>query len=309
MLAAAVVMVSPVAFGPNSQTAASNALQRADPLPGDSSRALAEWCVLRRQLAGQGVMVHDFAGATEVDLPDQCFPNNWFSTHPDGTVVLYPLMAENRRAERRVDVLQMLRRNYQVSRLLDLTAAEQKSQFLEGTGSVVIDHRNGFGFAGLSPRTSERLALRLGAELGLEMLTFQTADDAGRAYYHTNVIMSIADEFALWCPAALPDRAVRRRVSERLLLGGRAVIEITLPQAQRFAANLLALTGRAGPVIVLSSSAHDALTVEQAARLKDHGELLPLPLGTLERLGGGSARCLLAEVHLPARRCDTKPHD
>ncbi len=308
MVAAAVVMVSPVAFGPNPQTAASNALQSADLRPGDSSRALAEWRELRRQLAAQGVLVHAFAGATARDLPDQCFPNNWFSSHPDGTVVLYPLMAENRRAERRTDVLQMLRRNYQVKRLLDLTAAEQECQFLEGTGSVVIDHRNGFGFAGLSARTNERLALRLGAELGLEMLTFQTADAAGRACYHTNVIMSIADEFAVWCPAALPDRAARRRVSERLSLGGRAVIEITLSQAQRFAANLLALMGHAGPVIVLSSSAHDALTVEQAARLEDHGELLPLPLGTLERLGGGSARCLLAEVHLPARQCHTKPH-
>ena len=302
MVAAAVVMVSPEDFGPNPQTAASNPLQGDSAEPDDGARAIAEWRILKSQLTARGVRVHAFDGAASRDLPDQCFPNNWLTTHPDGTVVLYPMMAANRRGERRTDVIKMLRERYQISRLLDLSAAEAQGQFLEGTGSVVIDHRNGFGFAGLSARTDHALAGRLGSELGLEMLTFETRDAGGRSFYHTNLIMSIADDFALWCPAALPDAADRRRVAERLALGGRRIIEVSLPQINQFAANLLALTGRKGAMIALSGSAHDALNAEQAARLADHGVLVRVPIPTLERLGGGSVRCLLAEVHLPPRQ-------
>lgn len=302
MTATAVVMISPEGFGPNPQTAASNAFQQPDIAPGDLQRARLEWQSVRDQLVAAGVTVHEFRGAVEPRLPDQCFPNNWFSTHPDGSLVLYPMLAENRRAERRADVIQTLQRRYAVSRVIDLSSAERRGEYLEGTGSVVIDYRNQVGYAALSARTDRAMALRLGAELDLDMVVFETGDPAARPYYHSNVIMSIADEFALWCPEALPDPVQRRHVAERLAAGGRQVIEISRAQVGQFAANLLALAGTPGPVIALSDAARKALNADQAARLADHGRLLSVAVPTLERLGGGSVRCLLAEVHLAPRQ-------
>ena len=302
MVAAAVVMVSPESFGPNAETAASNAFQRPDARADDPVHARAEWRALRDRLRAAGVRVHEFGGSRAPNRPDQCFPNNWFSTHPDGSLVLYPMMAANRRAERRTDIIQMLGQTYQVKRILDLSAAEARGQFLEGTGSVVIDHRYGVGFAALSPRTDAGLAARLGRELGLTMLTFTSRDAHGQPFYHSNVLMSVAEHFALWCPQALPDASERRAVADHLGQGGRPVIELSLPQTRCFAANLIALSGDQGPVIALSEAALAALNADQRARLADAGQLVSVAVPTLERIGGGSVRCLLAEVHLPVRR-------
>ncbi len=302
VVAAAVVMIYPEAFGPNPETAASNALQHNAARRQDAAQARVEAVALRDALVAQGVRVHEFEGRVRNSLPDECFPNNWFSTHPDGTVVLYPMMAVNRRGERRADVVDRLRSRYRVSRVVDLSGAELNGQYLEGTGSVVIDQRHGIGFAGLSARTDHALALQLGHELDLEMVTFTSGDASGQPYYHTNVILSVASQFALWCPDALPKRRERRRVAERLALGGREVIEVSRAQVHRFAANLLALAGADGPLIALSNAGRAALTADQASRLADHGRLVSVAVPTVERLGGGSVRCMLAEVHLPARQ-------
>jgi hypothetical protein len=151
-------------------------------------------------------------------------------------------------------------------------------------------------------RTDSGLALRLGRELGLTMLTFSSRDERGQPLYHSNVLMSVAEHFALWCPQSLPEPAERQLVAEHLGLGGRPVIEISLAQVRRFAANLIALSGNQGPVIALSAAALAALNEDQRARLADAGQLISVPIPTLERVGGGSVRCLVAEVHLPAQR-------
>ena len=300
MVAAAVVMISPESFGPNPQTAASNVFQQMEVHTDDGPRAHREFAQLECRLRAAGVRVHSFSGRGDAQLPDQVFANNWFSTHPDGNVVLYPMLAPNRRAEIRADVIATLRRNYRITRVVDLTGGVGEGRFLEGTGSVVIDHHNGVGFAALSPRTDSDLVATLGWELGLEMICFATQDQAGQPFYHTNVVMSICQDFAIWCPDALADPDQRRDVAARLSVGGRDVIEISLAQTYRFVANILTLNG-AGPLIALSETARSALDRDQVTRLADHGELLSVPVPTLERLGGGSLRCMLAEVHLPRR--------
>jgi hypothetical protein len=303
-----VLMVRPAAFGFNADTAQTNRLQRAHPVPAGAAarRALAEFDALAHALEGEGVRVCVTEDLALPAKPDAVFPNNWVSFHEDGTVVLYPLLAANRRLERREEIIEAVasRLGFRVRRRVDLTAHESAGRYLEGTGSLVIDHVNRLAYACLSPRTDAAVAQEWGAALGFEIVPFAAADAQGAAYYHTNVMLSLGSAFAVVCLEALatPDR---ERVLGKLLAGGREVIAIDRRAVTGFAANLLELASwdeALGDtrVLVMSAAARSVLQAADFARLAGCVDsVLAVPVPTIEALGGGSVRCMLAEVFLP----------
>lgn len=300
-------MVRPHRFRPNPETARDNAFQREPDAPADAlaARAQAEHDAAVQALREAGVTVHLFEDDGHADTPDAVFPNNWFSCHADGSVVLYPMRCENRRRERRDDVLALLRSRYRVRRVLDYRAEERAGRYLEGTGALVFDPAQRSVYMARSARAHEPLLQRLAADLGLQPLAFDACDPAGRPVYHTNVLMALGHRFALvgldWVAAA--DRAALAAALQR---GGRALIPLSGEQLQAFAGNALELAGLQGPLLALSRRATDCLRPEQRAELARHVRLLPLAVPTLE-LAGGSVRCMLAGVHLPPRATPAPP--
>jgi hypothetical protein len=302
--AGAVLMVRPAAFGSNAETAGSNFFQRsAAGLEDAARRAQREFDGLALALADAGVRVHQFAGQKSAALPDEVFPNNWLSLHADGTAVLYPLLAANRRRERRRDLLTQLVDScgYRIERVVDLTRFEQQEQFLEGTGSLVLDRERHVAYACRSPRTHDRTLREFEQALDYRVVAFTAVDGAGRAIYHTNVMLSVGSRFAALCTNAIADVAERGAVLERLEESGREIIALDSAELGNFAGNLLELAGKNGPVIALSAAALRALNPATRRALERHGALIASDVATIERLGGGSVRCMLAELHLPRR--------
>ena len=300
--APAVLMVRPAQFGHNAQTAGSNFFQRAEEQSSDeAANALREFDTLALALARAGVRVIEFAGQREAALPDEVFPNNWLSLHADGTAVLYPLLAPIRRRERRTDVLAELREQhgYRIDRVVDLTQFETRGEFLEGTGSLVLDRQRHTAYACLSPRTHVAPLAELGRALGYETVAFRAVDRAGRPIYHTNVLLAIGTHFAAVCSAAIADPADRRAVVARLEDTGHELLDLNFDQLEAFAGNLLELRGSRGPVIALSATGVRSLDTGTRRTLERHGELVIVDVATIERIGGGSVRCMLAEVSLP----------
>lgn len=300
--ARAVVMIAPAQLASNPETRASNRFQSvrdADAAMRDAARR--EFDALAGALDAAGIDVHGFAGRADAALPDEVFPNNWLSTHADGTLVTYPMAAPSRRRERRDDVVDALCERYRVTRRLDLTAFENAGLFLEGTGSLVLDRVGRVAYACRSARTSPDLVARCAAELGYAVELFTAVDADGRALYHTNVGLSIGTRFAVVAADGIGAPRERARVLAALEAGGRAVLEIGFEQLAAFAGNVLELEGRAGPVIAISRRALASLRGPQRAALERYGELVVADLDTIERIGGGSVRCMLAEVHLPER--------
>ena len=300
--APAVLMVRPARFGYNAETAASNFFQHAAEQPNDeAARALREFDALAGSLSDAGIRVLEFAGQADAALPDEVFPNNWLSLHADGTAVLYPLCARNRRRERRDDVLAALRarHGYRIERVVNLTHFEIHGEYLEGTGSVVLDRQGRVAYACLSPRTHAAPLAKFAAVLGYEAVTFHAADRSGRPIYHTNVLLAIGTRFAALCTSAIADEEQRRRVVERLTGSGRDLVDLGFDQLDAFAGNMLELRGTRGPVIALSAAALRSLGAIERRTLERHGELVTADVATIERIGGGSVRCMLAEVSLP----------
>ena len=300
--AGAVLMVRPAHFGTNAETAASNFFQR--PALGSSDaaqHAQHEFDSLALALAGAGVRVHQFAGQRGAALPDEVFPNNWLSLHADGTAVLYPMLAPSRRLERRRDILEALVDScgYRIDQVVDLTGLEARGEYLEGTGSVVLDRVQRVAYACLSPRTHVNALAELARALRYEVVPFTAVDAAGRPIYHTNVVLSLGTRFAALCTAAIPDAAERRSVVARLEASGREVVDLSRRELESFACNLLELAGAGGPVIAMSAAALGALAAATRAALERYGQLVTADIATIERLGGGSVRCMLAEVALP----------
>jgi hypothetical protein len=300
--AGAVLMIRPTHFGSNDETAGSNFFQRANSSIADAAlRAQREFDALALALADAGVTVHQFAGQRDAALPDEVFPNNWVSLHADGTAVLYPMLALNRRRERRADILASLVATcgYRIDRVVDLTELEARNEYLEGTGSLVLDRPRRVAYACRSPRTTGNALAEFARALRYEIVTFAAVDSGGRAIYHTNVLLSLGTRFAAVCTSAIADDAERRAVMERLEGSGRAVIELQEKELASFAGNLLELRGRAGPVIALSAAALASLAAPTRRTLERYGQLVAADIATIERLGGGSVRCMLAEVALP----------
>ncbi len=305
--AAAEFMVRPARFAFNPQTAASNAFQSPPPIgPGSGSTAaqesaLREFDRLADQLirAGIGVIVaQDTASPIK---PDAVFPNNWVSFHHDGTAVLYPMLAANRRWERREDLLRQITREgaYHISRTVDLSHRETEGKFLEGTGSLVLDRVNKVAYAGLSPRTDLDVLGEFAQRLDYDLATFEAFDARGMPVYHTNVLMAVGSGFAVLCAQAIADPVRRAAVSEKLRSAAHEVIEISMPQMQQFAGNLLELAAPCGNVLALSTTAWHSFDPAQRHSLERHGSVLVADIPVIERLGGGGVRCMLAEIHLP----------
>jgi hypothetical protein len=301
--AGAVLMVRPLHFGANAQTAASNFFQRAAPRRASTvaASALREFDALALALARAGVLVHQFDGERREALPDEVFPNNWLSLHADGTAVLYPLLAANRRGERRRDILDRLidECGYRIERVVDLTPLEARGEYLEGTGSLVLDRAGRVAYACRSPRTHPRALEEFARTLAYEVVAFDAVDSAGRPIYHTNVVMSVGAGFAALATDALPNDAERRRVCARLEGSGRELIDLSQNELASFAGNALELAGSRGPVIALSAVALAALEPATRRAFERHGTLVAADVATIEHVGGGSVRCMLTEVPLP----------
>lgn len=299
-------MVRPAAFQANPDTLRSNAFQEqtTDPPGIVSRRAIEEFDAMVGLLRSCGVQPLVFADTAAPVKPDAIFPNNWISTHADGTVILYPMEAPSRRAERRADIVEALAEQYGyvVRRVIDLTDLENRGHFLEGTGSLVLDRVERLAYAGWSSRTHPAALEAFLAETGYSAIAFETADRSGRPVYHTNVMMSIGSRYALICAEAIADVQMRGTVLRRLRDSGRVLVEISLRQMLAFAGNVLEIDREADePLIVISRSAFAALSASQRSALEDCGALLPIPVATIETVGGGSVRCMIAEIFLPRR--------
>ena len=304
--AGAVLMIRPAHFGSNDETAGSNFFQRAAAGLRDAAlRARREFDAVALALAAAGVQVHQFAGQRDSALPDEVFPNNWVSFHADGTAVLYPMLAVNRRRERRPDILAALADScgYRIERIVDLTSHEARREYLEGTGSLVLDRVHHIAYACRSPRTHEHVLAEFARALRYEVVPFTAVDAAARPIYHTNVLLSLGARFAALCTSAIADRTQRREVLERLEGSGREVIDLRVEELASFAGNLLELRGARGPIIALSAAALGALTPATRRSLERYGQLVTADIATIECVGGGSVRCMLAEVPLPLRHC------
>ena len=305
--AADVMMIRPVAFAGNPQTQPSNSFQERDAGAIDAANqaaALREFEGLAAALTKAGVAVHTFDDTIEPHTPDSIFPNNWVSFHADGSVVLYPMLAENRRLERRLDLLEMLsaRHGFHATRIIDLTRHEQAGRYLEGTGSLVLDRIHRIAYACVSPRTDLDVLGDFAQQLDYDIVAFEAHDAGGAAIYHTNVLMSVGERFAAVCADAIREDE-RAAVLDQLRGTGRVVVELSLEQMAAFAGNMLELgSSLTGAVVAMSERARDALTTAQRETLQSSsGPIVAAPIPTIEKLGGGSVRCMLAEVHLPKK--------
>ncbi|WP_288423463.1 citrulline utilization hydrolase CtlX [uncultured Spirosoma sp.] len=301
-----ILMIRPVRFGFNQQTAASNAFQDSEMAARTSNAAQAdarqEFDDMVQQLKASGVDVLVYDDTDEPHTPDSLFPNNWVSFHASGTVVLYPMQAENRRAERRQDIIDELAQKYHVARVVDLTHFEQEGKFLEGTGSLVLDRMNRVAFACLSPRTDADVLAEFGKQTGYRTVSFHAVDANGTPIYHTNVLMSIGDTFAIVCLSAIADPDERLMVRQELESLGKRVVDITMEQMTHFAGNVLQVKARQGnKLLVMSTQAFESLTPQQISLLGEYANPVHFDLHVIEGNGGGSARCMMAEVHLPLK--------
>ena len=305
-----VLMISPNGFMHNSETAGSNAFQQVLEMTGAEIRvaALAEFEAMVYQLRTNDIEVLVFDDLSIPPNPDAVFPNNWFSTHPDGSLILYPMHAPNRRPEKRKDIMDMLQHDYQVDRIVDLSYFESSNKFLEGTGSMVFDHINKTVYACMSERTYREPLIQAAGILGYQVVCFRSNDRNGKEVYHTNVMLSIGSEFALICAESITDMSEQEFVLRQLNLAGKEVIVVSLSQMHQFACNALEVKNKTGESItVLSQSAYDSLKKDQKTKLTAHTLLLPVSLTVIETTGGGSARCMLAEIFLPRKVLNTTP--
>jgi len=300
-------MIRPHHFLPNPETAADNAFQRTAPASGEAvAHAMAiaaydEVTEAARALSATGVRVHLFDDLGEHGTPDSVFPNNWFTTHPGGHVALYPMCNVNRRRERRTDVIEMRKAEYRVQDVIDYSGLEYDDVFLEGTGAMVLDHIARIAYTARSRRADPVALERFCTHFNFEPMCFDTADADGRPVYHTNVMMSVATEFALVGSDLILDPGRRDEIHRRLAETGRTVIALENEQIASFAGNALELTGRDGRVLALSRRALECLTQRQRRLIERSAQLLPLDVPIIE-MAGGSVRCMLAGVHLARRQ-------
>ena len=304
-----VLMIRPVHFRMNEETAVNNYFQEDLDLRNSeiNRRAQEEFDALVARLREAGVHVVVADDRPETDTPDSIFPNNWVSFHENGTVVLYPMYAENRRRERREDLLDLLEeQGFEIRQVVDYTGAEADNLFLEGTGSIIMDREHQKAYCALSARADEDLFIEFCEDFDVAPViftAFQSVDGKRMPIYHTNVMMCLAEAFAVICLDTIDDKKERKQVVDHLRQDGKEVIAITEAQMHRFAGNMLQLLGKDGErVLVMSQAAHDSLTPAQVAAIEKTSRIVSSPLDTIESCGGGSARCMLAEVFLPRSR-------
>lgn len=310
-IASAVMMIRPARFQSNPQTAESNRFQgRTDASPAVQHRAaLAEFEALKTALEQGGVRVCAFDDTPEPHTPDAIFPNNWVSFHADGTVVLYPMEAENRRTERRRDIVEALaaQHGFYVREVIDLSPHEKNGHFLEGTGSMVLDRANRIAYACVSSRTHLEALGDFAQQLDYDVVAFDAVDAGGAPIYHTNVLMNIGERLAVICAEAIPREEQRSAVLQRLTGTGHEVVTLSFPQLEAFAGNMLELRSAGGRrITAMSDVARRSLTPEQLKTLQQNGTVISAPIDNIERSAGGSVRCMLAEIHLPQKEARAK---
>lgn len=295
-----ILMIRPVNFAFNAETATNNAFQVKNEETNVQQKALKEFDEFVSLLRKNGVdvtVVHDTA---EPNTPDSIFPNNWVSFHGDGTILLYPMYAPNRRAERKEHVLETIDEHFLVKKKIDLSHHEIDNLFLEGTGSMVLDRENRLAFACLSPRTAKKVLDEFCDKMNYSAVAFHSVDEQGQPIYHTNVMMCIADKYVVISLDSIHDMAERKEVVSAIQKTGKEIIEITYQQLNHFAGNMLQIeNGNHEKLLVMSTQAFQSLSSEQVQKLSSYNRILHAPLTTIELNGGGSARCMIAEIHLP----------
>ncbi|MFM2265796.1 MAG: hypothetical protein RLZ77_1216 [Bacteroidota bacterium] len=302
-----ILMIRPVAFRMNEQTAVNNYYQKVldNLLPATvNAKAQQEFDAFVEKLQAAGVDVTVVDDTLNPDTPDSIFPNNWISFHENGDVVLYPMFAENRRAERREDILDRLEdKGFHIENIVDYTSAEDDGFYLEGTGSLLLDRANGIAYCALSPRADEELFIEFCEDFDMAPVIFnayQTVNNERKLIYHTNVMMCLGSTFAVICADCIDDKQERKMVLDQLKKSGKEVILITEAQVNNFAGNMLELVGaNQQKLLIMSAAAHASLTADQIKKLEKHATIVSSSLDTIEACGGGSARCMMAEIFLP----------
>ncbi len=295
-----ILMIRPVDFKFNAQTAGNNKFQEATSQDNIQTEALAEFDGFVALLRSNGVDVTVIDDTLQPETPDSIFPNNWVSFHEDGSVYLYPMFSENRRLERRKDIVDTIAQKFELSHVSDLSFFEQQGRFLEGTGSIVLDRSNKIAYACISIRTDEDVLQNFCSLTGFTPIAFHAVDESEFPIYHTNVMMCIGDKFAVVCLDSIPNPREKEKVIQSLSATGKELIEISFDQMNHFAGNMLEVNDKAGQnLLVMSEQAYLSLKAEQIASLSKYAKIIYAPLYMIEKNGGGSARCMLAEVHLP----------
>lgn len=297
------LMIRPVAFGLNLQTAGSNAFQNKNASQNNvQQKALKEFDDFVAKLQAANIDVTVIEDTLEPHTPDSIFPNNWVSFHSDGSVFLYPMQAENRRLERRDDILDQLSKRFNITQINDLSSFENQNQYLEGTGSMVLDRENKLVYACLSSRTHPQVLEIFCTESGYTAITFNAVDGQNLPIYHTNVLMCVADKFVVICLDTIISESEKSKILRSFKTTHKEVIPISLTQMNNFAGNMLEVKNQEGKnYLILSAAAFNSLNDVQKVKLKSYAEILYADLQTIESNGGGSARCMLAEVCLPLK--------
>ena len=292
-----ILMVRPFRFAFNEETAGNNHFQQKTDQSLVHEKAVEEFDAFVKLLRGNDVDVTVVQDTPEPWTPDSIFPNNWFSSHIMGELVLYPMFAENRRQERKPEVLHLLRRRMNHPKLIDLTHWEKENQFLEGTGSMIFDRDKRIAYACRSQRTSEKVLVDFCSRMNFDYILFDAVDKNGNPIYHTNVMMEIGTQVAVICLEAIRNEQERGKVVSRVTDSGKIIVDISLEQVERFAGNMIELKNRSGhPLMVMSASARESLTVGQERTISTYSKIVSADLKTIESNGGGSARCMIVEI-------------
>lgn len=302
----ALMMVRPVRFCYNAETAVDNVFQKQTETNEQSIQAKAcqEFDSYVSVLKSKGVEVACFEDTPDPHTPDSIFCNNWISFHEDGTVVLYPMKAMNRRLERRADIVDDLDTKYGflIKNKIDITKEEENNKFLEGTGSIVFDYINRIAYACVSQRTDKALLEQIASKIGYKAVTFQSVDENGTEIYHTNVMMCIGARYAMICAQSIRDETEREAVLKSLRDTGHEIVLLAYEQINHFAGNALVVRNQDGKnFLIVSKAGYDSLTEEQKEVIQQYDEIVPIPLTTIETNGGGSARCMIADIRLPKK--------
>ena len=294
-----ILMVRPYQFYFNQQTAANNFFQSNINIENANELAIAEFDVMVAQLRAHQIKVNVVQDTKDPSTPDAIFPNNWISTHAGGTLCLYPMYAENRRAERKSKVLDFLYSNYKIQNVLDLTDLEKEGKFLEGTGSMVLDHQNKIAYGCLSERLDKEAFTNWCDKMQFNPITFKAVDDKAQPIYHTNVLMCMGNQFVVICLESIPNELEKQMLLESFLQTNKEVIKISQDQLNHFAGNMLQVFDmHEKPHLIMSEQAHASLHPAQIKSLEKYNPILPISIPTIEALGGGSTRCMMAEIHL-----------
>jgi len=294
-----ILMVRPYQFYFNQQTASNNFFQSNINIENANELAIAEFDAMVEKLRAHQIIVNVVQDTKDPSTPDSIFPNNWISTHAGGTLCLYPMYAQNRRAERKLSVINFLESNYKIENVLDITDLEKEGKFLEGTGSMVLDHQNKIAYGCLSERLDKEAFISWCSKMQFKPIAFKAVDDKAQPIYHTNVMMCMANQFVVICLDSIPNEKEKQMLLDSFVQTHKEVIEISQDQLNHFAGNMLQVFDVSEkPHLIMSEQAYTSLHTAQLKSLEKYNPIISISIPTIEALGGGSTRCMMAEIHL-----------